>query len=262
MRPTIIMIHGFRGTHHGLARIAEELGDAYQLVIPDLPGFGEGETLDAYTLDNYVMWLHRFIERLDLDQPPILLGHSFGSIVTAAYAANYPETIQKLILVNPIGAPALEGPKAVMTKLAVFYYWIGEKLPARLAHPWLASRLIVMVMSITMAKTKDKKLRRYIHGQHLQYFSRFHTPKSVSESFKTSTSHSVRDVASRIPLPTLLITGDKDDITPLTKQEELAKLFPQATLQTIHNVGHLTHYETPDVVARFVANFIAESDRK
>ena len=122
MKPTIIMIHGFRGTHHGLARIAEELGDHYHLIIPDIPGFGEGETLDAYTLDNYVMWLHRFITRQKLNQPPILLGHSFGSIVTAAYAAHYPETIQKLILVNPIGAPALEGPKAIMTKLAVFYY--------------------------------------------------------------------------------------------------------------------------------------------
>ena len=262
MQPTIIMIHGFRGTHHGLARIAEELGDTYHLIIPDLPGFHEGERLDDYSLDSYVMWLRRFIARQHLTAPPILLGHSFGSIITAAYAAKYPATITKLILVNPIGAPALEGPKAIMTRLAVAYYWIGEKLPARLAHAWLAARPIVMIMSITMAKTNNKPLRKYIHAQHLQYFSLFHDPHSLSQSFKTSTSHSVRDVAHKIPVTTLLIAGDKDDITPLAKQTELLALFPSADLQVIHGVGHLTHYETPDTVARLVTEFTASPRHK
>ena len=261
-KPTIVMIHGFRGTHHGLARIAEELGDAYHLVIPDIPGFDTGEHLDHYALDDYVAWLHRFIRQQKLSHPPILLGHSFGSIISAAYAARYPDTIDRLILVNPIGAPALEGPRGIMTRLAIFYYWVGEKLPTKLAHPWLAARPVVMIMSITMAKTKDKQLRNYIHAQHLHYFSRFHNPRSLSESFKTSTSHSVRDVAADIPVRTLLIAGDKDDITPLVKQQELVALFPDAQLEVIEGVGHLTHYETPDQVAGFVSDFIALSDRK
>lgn len=261
-KTTIIMIHGFRGTHHGLARIAEELGDTYNLIIPDIPGFGEGESLEDYSLDSYVTWLRGLIKAQKLATPPVLLGHSFGSIISAAYAAKYPKTIAKLILVNPIGAPALEGPKAIMTRLAVFYYWVGETLPARLAHPWLAARPIVMVMSITMAKTKDRQLRRYIHSQHLQYFSRFHSPHSVSQSFKTSTSHSVRDVAADISAPTLLIAGDNDDITPLPKQKELVTLFPDARLKAIKNVGHLTHYETPDQIAQFVTDFIASPVRK
>lgn len=261
-RPTIIMIHGFRGTHHGLARIAEELGDTYRLIIPDIPGFDTGEQLDDYSLDSYVSWLHRFVTEQKLTAPPILLGHSFGSIISAAYAAKYPDTIEKLILVNPIGAPALEGPKAIMTRLAVFYYWVGEKLPAKLAHPWLAARPMVMIMSVTMAKTKDKNLRKYIHSQHLQYFSRFHSAHSVSESFKTSTGNSVRDTAAMIPVSTLLIAGDKDDVTPLHKQEELVALFPDARLEVIKDVGHLTHYETPDQIARFVNEFIASPDRK
>ena len=262
MKTTIIMIHGYRGTHHGLARIAEELGDRYNLIIPDIPGFHKGEHLDDYSLDSYVAWLHRFIITQKLATPPILLGHSFGSIITATYAAKYPSTIIKLILVNPIGAPALEGPSAIMTRLAIFYYWVGKKLPNRLAHAWLAAKPIVMIMSITMAKTKDKKLRQYIHSQHLQYFSLFHSAHSVSESFKTSTSHSVRDVARDIPTKTLLIAGDRDDITPIHKQEDLLTLFPDTRLEVIKNVGHLTHYETPDQVARFVEEFIASPGRK
>lgn len=254
-RDVIILIHGFRGTHHGLQLIADNLSD-FKTIVPDLPGFHEGERLDRHDLDSYVTWLHQFINSQKLEKPPILLGHSFGSIVSAAYTAKYPDTIKKLILVNPIGAPALEGPRAILSQLAVFYYWVGKKLPNGFAHKWLASNIVVMIMSITMTKTKDKTLRKFIHNQHRHYFSLFHTPASVYEGFQTSLSHSVRDVAAHITVPTLLIAGEQDDITPIRKQRELQKVFLNATMNVINNVGHLTHYETPKEVAQFVRDFI------
>ena len=252
---TVILIHGFRGTHHGLELIAQHL-DAFKTIIPDLPGFADGDVLETHDLASYVEWLKGFIASQKLTTPPILLGHSFGSIVSAAYAAKYPKTIEKLVLVNPIGAPALEGPRGILSKLAVFYYWLGTKLPEKSAQKWLASKTVVNIMSSTMTKTGDKTLKAFIKDQHLQYFSRFHTAKSVAEGFSTSVSNSVRDVATQITVPTLLIVGEKDDITPLDKQKELHKLFKNAQLKVIHNVGHLTHYETPDQVGSFVAGFI------
>lgn len=249
------MIHGFRGTHHGLLLIANQLKN-HRLVIPDLPGFGKGETMETYDLDNYVLWLHRYIKALQLKEPPILLGHSFGSIICAAYAKKYPKTIKRLVLVNPIGAPALEGPQKVMTKLAILYYNIGARLPKKTAYKWLSAQTIVKVMSVTLAKTHDKQLRAYIHHQHRQHFSRFHSAQSVLEGFKTSVSHTVRDFAPKIPTQTLLIAGSLDDITPLGDQYALVKLFPKATLKVINDVGHLTHYETPEQVAKYVQAFI------
>ncbi|MDB5180120.1 MAG: alpha/beta hydrolase [Candidatus Saccharibacteria bacterium] len=254
-KQTIILIHGFRGTHHGLELIAKHL-EGFTVIIPDLPGFAEGDTLPRYDLDAYVTWLAQFIQHQNLKNPPILLGHSFGSIVTAAYAAKYHDTIEKLILVNPIGAPALEGPRGLLTKLAVFYYWLGTKLPNKLSHKWLSSPMVVNIMSKTMTKTKDKALRTYIDDQHHQYFSLFHTSESVSEAFATSVNHSVRDFAKKITTPTLLIVGTKDDITPLAKQKELQELIPHAKLEIIEHVGHLTHYETPDQVASYVVDFV------
>ena len=258
-RPTIVMIHGFRGTHHGLLPIANLLKSKANIVIPDLPGFGRGASLKQYDLDGYVMWLHRFIKRQNLSEPPILLGHSFGSIICAAYAKHYPSTIKRLILVNPIGAPALEGPNRVMTNLAIAYYKVGAKLPPRLAQSWLSAKPIVRVMSVTMAKTHDKGLRTFIHHQHDTYFSRFHSPQSVLEAFTTSVSHNVSDFAKHISMPTLLIAGSLDDITPLSVQYGLVKKFPSAKLKVITNVGHLTHYETPEQVAKLVQAFITSA---
>ena len=254
---TIVMIHGFRGTHHGLAKIVAELEGDFTLHVPDLPGFGEGERLEDYTIDSYVSWLQKYIETLQLAEPPILLGHSFGSIITSAFAAQHPQTIRKLILVNPIGAPALEGPRGILTKLAVGYYAIGRMLPEKLAYHWLSSKLVVYIMSTTMAKTNDKNVRSWIHQQHYTHFSSFHSARSVSQAFTVSVSHSVRDYAERITVPTLMIAGEKDDITAVPTLVQLQKSFNNAQLVVIPNVGHLTHYEKAAEVAAAVKKFIA-----
>ncbi len=256
--PAIIMIHGFRGTHHGLELIKAELKklDFKHVIVPDLPGFGGSKPLEKHDLDDYVNWLNEFIKEQKLAKPPILLGHSFGSIIVAAYASRYPETIDKLVLVNPIGDSALRGPRQILTKGALLYYWLGKHLPAKVARLWLSSKLSVMFMSVTMAKTRDKSKRRFIHQQHLMYFSKFDNPRMLSEAFSTSINYSVRDFAAKIPVKTLLIAGDKDDITPLYKQKGLLEIFPQANLVTIDGVGHLTHYETPEIVAKSVYDFI------
>lgn len=253
--PVIIMIHGFRGTHHGMDLIAKRL-NGYMVIVPDLPGFGETKPLtNEHSIENYVKWLNKFIIGLNLSQPPILLGHSFGSIITSHYATEFAGTISKLILVNPIGSPALKGPKAILSRLAMFYYWLGKKLPEPLAMKLLSAKPIVMIMSNTMAKTSDKELRNFIHNQHLTHFSSFTNSQVVAEAFNASVKNTVRDVAHKIKLPTLLIAGDIDDITPINKQHELSRIFPNAQIEVIKGVGHLTHYETPDIVADAIVKF-------
>ena len=252
-KPTIVMIHGFRGTHHGLELIAKNLRDEFETVMPDLPGFGEGPLLPKHDLEHYVDWLRSVMMHYE---KPILLGHSFGSIITAEYAARYPDTIEKLVLVNPISTPALEGPQRLMTKLAIFYYWLGKKLPARPSRAWLSAKPIILVMSAMMAKTNDRDLRKFIHEQHLTYFSNFQSRDALHESFVTSVSHNVKESAPRIKVPTLLIVGDQDDIAPLKGQHELLPLLQNADLKIITGVGHLTHYEKPNEVADFVKDFV------
>lgn len=257
-QPTIVMVHGFRGTHHGLQRIVDEL-PSYHIIVPDLPGFGDSQALAGeHSIDNYVLFLMDFIAHFQFDTPPVLLGHSFGSIIASHFSAQHQSRIAKLILVNPIGAPALKGPKAILTKLAIFYYWLGRKLPTTISHSWLANPLIVKVMSVSMTKTRDKQTRDFIHDQHLTHFSRFAGPRVVAEAFNASVSHDVREVAANLSLPTLLIAGDQDDITPLVRQQALVKMLPDGQLKVIENVGHLIHYETAHHAAQLIDDFMTQ----
>ncbi|PCE13704.1 hydrolase [Microbacterium sp. SZ1] len=251
---TLIAVHGFRGEHHGLESVLAFLPEA-RVIAPDLPGFGESAPVPGrtYDLDEYAAWLIDFAARVA--PGAVVLGHSFGSIVTSAAVASGLAT-PKLILMNPIGAPALEGPKGVMTRLAVLYYALGAKLPERLGTALLRNGLIVRVMSIAMAKTSDPALRRFIHDQHDTYFSRFADRDVLRDAFVASVSHDVSQFASSIDVPTLLIAAQRDDITPIEVERELVKRFPDAELVEIAHVGHLIHYETPAEAAGAIRRFL------
>lgn len=254
---TIVAVHGFRGEHHGLEPVVAHL-PGIRVVSPDLPGFGESAPIPGRThdLDLYAQWLTEFVARVA--PRAVILGHSFGSIVVSAAVAGGLET-PRVILVNPIGAPALEGPRGVLTRLAVFYYWAGTRLPHAVGDALLRNGLIVRAMSVSMSKTKDPGIRRFVHDQHDTYFSRFADRDVLHDAFLASVSHDVRGFAPRIAQPTLLVAAQRDDITPIEAERRLATMFPDAELVEIPDVGHLIHYETPAPAAAAITRFLAPS---
>jgi pimeloyl-ACP methyl ester carboxylesterase len=256
---TILVIHGFRGDHHGLLRVADQLPEM-RIIMPDLPGFGSSDAFGAggHTVPGYGAFITEFMAALGLGPDTVLLGHSFGSIVAAHFVAAHPAAVHPLILINPIAAPALEGPKGIMTRLAVLYYKLAARLPRPLGQALLRSPLIVRVMSETMAKTPDQDLRRFIHGQHHAYFSAFASRDSLLESFTASVSSHVAEVAGRLLLPVLLVAGEKDEIATLPDQHRLLDLLPDGELKVIPGVGHLIHYETPEPAAQYIRSFLKD----
>lgn len=254
---SILVVHGFRGDHHGLERVVEALPQM-RLIMPDLPGFGLSAPLTdgPHDLEHYGRFVADMLEALQLGPETVLLGHSFGSIIAGHFAADNPGRISELILVNPIAAPALAGPKGVLSKLAEFYYLASAKLPAAVGNALLRSRIIVHLMSVTMARTKDKELLGFIHAQHHAYFSLFANREMLLESFRASVGGNVRQVAGRLDLPVLLVAGADDEIAPLPSQHKLMELLPNAELAVIADVGHLIHYETPQAAASAITDFL------
>ena len=254
---TLVAVHGFRGEHHGLEPVVAHLGDV-RVVMPDLPGFGETPPLPGrdHDLAAYVEWLTAFAAAAA--PGAVVVGHSFGSIVAAAaVAAGLPTP--RLVLINPIGAPALEGPRGFFTRLAIWYYDLGAALPRRLGEALLRNRLVVRVMSLAMVKTRDRALRRFVHDQHDTYFSRFADRDVLRDAFVTSVSNDVRASAPLVSQPTLLVAAVQDDITPIAAERHLRTLFADAELVEIDGVGHLIHYEKPAEAAAAIRRFLGPS---
>ncbi|MCQ2000687.1 alpha/beta fold hydrolase [Arthrobacter zhaoxinii] len=255
--PPIFMVHGFRGDHHGLLRIVEAL-PRHRILVPDLPGFGSGGALPGrHDVPAYTGFVREALAALGLGPDTVLLGHSFGSIIASHLAAQSPELISELVLVNPICEPALEGPKGITSKAAELYYRLAAGLPEKPGMALLRSPVIVRGMSMLMAKTKDPGLRRWIHAQHDAYFSAFADRRVVLDAFRASISATVRDVAAQLTMPVLLIAAEQDDIGSVRGQRLLAELIPDAELHILPGVGHLVHYEKPAEAASEIEDFLA-----
>ena len=252
---TIIAVHGYRGDHHGLDPVVAHLL-GLRIISPDLPGFGDsGPLMDRpHDIAGYTAWLKDFVAVLGVDRP-VILGHSFGSIVVASAVASGLEA-SKVILVNPIAAPALSGPKGILSRLTLLYYRLGRALPEKAGTALLSNWLVVHFMSLLLAQTKDAELRRWIHDQHHTYFSKYASRDSVVEGFEASISADVSEYAAAIEEPTLLVGADRDPITTVAAQERLRDLFPDARLIILKGVGHLVHYERPREAAQAIVDFL------
>jgi pimeloyl-ACP methyl ester carboxylesterase len=255
---TVVVSHGYRGEHHGLEPVIAQL-PGVRWISPDLPGFGESTPLVdvPHSIEGYARWLIAFFEALGLTGTAVALGHSFGSIISSQAITLGLQT-PRLILINPIAISGLEGPKPLATKLTVLYYRLAGRLPERVGSFLLKRWLIVHFMSVTLAKTKDKALRRWIHAEHHNYFNRFASRDVVVEAFEASISADVSDFAAAIDVPTLLVAAELDDITPVSAQYDLEKLFPHASLTVLDGVGHLIHYEVPARAAAAIREFLTE----
>ncbi|MBN9150399.1 MAG: alpha/beta hydrolase [Micrococcales bacterium] len=253
---TIVVVHGYRGEHHGLEPIVAHLPE-YRFISADLPGFGESTPLkdQSHSIDGYAAWLDAFMAELEVRGTAVVLGHSFGTIVASSAVANGLQT-PALILVNPIAMPGAKGPRPVATAVTVLYYRVAAKLPRRLGRALLNNWLVVQFMSSSLVKTKDKALRKWIHREHHTFFSRFSDRDTVVEAFDASVSADVSQFASEIAVPTLLVAAQLDDITPVSAQYILQRMFPDARLRVLGGVGHLIHYEVPDLAADAIRDFL------
>lgn len=265
-KPLLVMLHGFRGDHHGLQLIASALREKYHVVVPDLPGFGRSEPFPdrEHSVANYVDFTRAFITALtdgavspDSETGVVLLGHSFGSTVAAHFAAAHPSMVERLVLVNPISQPALAGSQKKLTKLTELYYGVGASLPQRLGTRLLSSNTVVKLMTDVMVKSEDPEVKHYALRQHQAYFNAFANRQVVSEAYQASISRTVAEVAMQLSMPTLLIVGELDDLGSVDSQRTMASWIRSHSLKIIPGVGHLIHYETPTLAAQYVEEFLS-----
>lgn len=252
----IFAIHGFRGDHHGLTRIIEQLPQ-YTIIVPDLPGFGASTSMDLpHDVDGYALALNDLADELRLPAHSILLGHSFGSLVAAKLATE--RDFAQLILLNPISELALESSQALLAKLTGCYYQLCAKLPERAGSAVLRAQLSADAMSLVMTKSKDPVMRAYVRDQHRAYFGGFHSRDTLAQSYQASIAHTVSEYSAQIHIPVLLVGGMLDELGTAQTQETLRMSFDHAELVMLDNVGHLIHYEKAGETAAAIHQFMRQ----
>lgn len=253
---TVVIAHGYRGDHHGLEPVIALLPEV-RFISPDLAGFGKSTPMTEapHSVDGYARWLNGFLDELGLRGKAVLLGHSFGSMLTT-HAIGDGVPTPALILINPISTDPHKGGGPILNALTRAYYAAARKLPERLGRGLLGNWAIVQIMSVTLAKTRDPQLRRWIHEEHHRYFNGFSDPQTVADAFDASLSTDVTRYSAALTMPVLIISGREDAIAPAPGQYAFVKQLPHAELVMLDDVGHLIHYEQPANAANAIRRFL------
>ena len=116
----IIILHGWERSLDDFLDIAEILSKKYQVYLIDLPGFGKSDKLkEAYSLDDYVIFLKKFINFKKINHP-IIIGHSFGGRMAIRYASTY--DVKKMILISSAGIKR----QSIKVKIKIINYKIKK----------------------------------------------------------------------------------------------------------------------------------------
>ena len=234
--PPLVFLHG-AGTVTGFD-FASSWAQQFRVVVPYHPGFGPSADDPAIDeIHDYVLHYLELFDTLGLSKVR-LVGQSMGGFISAKFAVEQGQRIEKLVLVCPIGLPVPTEHKTVN-----FLETPPQDLPALLAHDphnvikhlpagepsaaFIAERTKEAVAAGRVLAggnlTFDRKLPRYLH---------------------------------RLTMPTLLVWGNQDRLTPTAQHRTWAEALPNVTVRLFDNAGHLVLDEAPaavDAIARFLS---------
>jgi len=104
--PPVVFLHGWALGGHAYKRAMRRLTNrGCRVYAPSLPSFGGTADLPSASMNmvGYAEWVAEFMAALGIDEPAVVIGHSFGGGVAIAFAWNHPELVRYLVLLNAVG---------------------------------------------------------------------------------------------------------------------------------------------------------------
>ena len=251
----IVLIHGTAASLHTWDAWTDELKKTNRVIRMDLPAFGiTGPNKNAdYSLKAYTNFIHTFLFKLGLERFHIV-GNSLGGNIAWNYAADHPDMVEKLILVDASGLPTNKQPPAIfkMAKTPVL-----SSLFLYVTPKFLIKKNIEEVYEDDSKITEDL-ITRY-HKMALRAGNRKAFIDRAKTDFKLDASVNL-DKLKSIQTPTLLIWGAKDNWIPLDNGKRMDSIMVNSQLKVLENSGHVPMEENPIESLKLMNEFLFTSE--
>ena len=248
--PAMILIHGFASSTLVWSKVFLKLADAgYRVIALDMLGYGysakprKGE----YTIAGQAKLLMRLLDRLGIPRA-IFVGSSYGGAVAATCALDYPDRVEKLILV---GAVNNNRPLA-FTLMRLF----GSPVFGDVVSPLLigSRRLLRRRMKRVYDRHSWALDERRVDARHLPLRAAG-THRAIIRTVRSWDAERISRDAHLIKQPALLLWGENDLDIPLADGERLHAQIPGSRLIVFLNCGHIPHEEYPEAFTKIVTDF-------
>jgi pimeloyl-ACP methyl ester carboxylesterase len=257
--PVLWLIHGIGDSSRTWESVIPLLACDHTVVAPDLLGHGASDKPRAdYSIGGFANGMRDLQVVLGVERATIV-GHSLGGGVAMQFAYQFPERVERLVLVasgglgaevNPIlRAAAVPGASyAIAASSRPFVRNAVVGLGRRLARLGVMDRNDVEDVAVIWEGLRDESTRKAF----------LRTLRAVIDvRGQAVTSHDRLYLAADVPV--LLVWGDKDPMVPVTHAARAAEALPHAQLSIVPKSGHMPHRSAPASFASTVASFVAST---
>jgi pimeloyl-ACP methyl ester carboxylesterase len=257
--PVLLLIHGMAGTCENWRSVIEPLARHHTVIAPDLPGHGlsAGGPGD-YSLGNLASGLRDLLLVLGHERAT-LVGHSLGGGIAMQFSYQFPEMVERLVLVSSGGlglevspvlrAAALPGADLFIAATATAGQKIGDAVGRGLSKVGMkpAADIAEVARGYASLAEPDRRkaflatLRSVVgtEGQRVSATDRFYLAEAV---------------------PVLIVWGARDPIIPVGHGEDAHRALPGSKLEIFDGVGHLPQVEQPSRFVTVLEDFLAETE--
>ena len=220
----LMLVHGFPLDSSSWNELIPYLKDHFDLILPDLRGFGKSTTVEApYTLSDIADDLAGLLDDLGVEKTA-LAGHSMGGYISLAFAKKYPQRVSGLgLIASQAAADAPEGKeRRYKTAADVAEKGVGVVVDAR-----------------TPKLSADVRVQEFVRG----VIERQSKQAVIGALKAMAEREDAMPILSSFNFPLVLIHGDADQLIPIERAKEIKSANPSATLLELKGAGHMPMME-------------------
>ena len=211
------------------------LATAYRVIAPDLRGMGKSPLLPgqtSLTLQDHLIDLLSLLDHLEIHEPIILAGLSMGGYIAWQWIKQFPARLRGLILCHT--RVVADTPEQAQGRL-------------QLAQRMLDAGSVEPVLQVMLPRLLHPQVNPQVIEQ-IRAMGHQATPAGLAANLNAlATREDVSRLVAQVDIPTLVISGELDSISPPAEMESWASQMPKSRLIVIPGAGHVSPLETPDL---------------
>ena len=220
----LVFLHGWGQNIAMMKPVADNFSDDYDIVIVDLPGFGQSEEpKKAYEVIDYVEIIHEFLTKLNINNP-VLVGHSFGGKISLLYASKY--EVNKLVLFAPPFTKEIK-----KDNLKVKLLKTAKKIPG--------------------IKSLEEFAKKHMGS------TDYRNASSIMRQILVNTVNTdIKEEVKKIKASAILIWGTEDEAVDISRGYELESLISDAALIAYEGLTHYAYLEDLNKTVNIMRSFL------